>query len=720
MKDIEPAKTPEETKKIKYPKSVFFIISNEFCERFSFYGMRTILSIYLRDVLLFTDDAATVIFHTFVMLCYFTPVFGAMIADSLLGKFRTIFYISIIYSIGNIVIALGSTPVLEFAAVPITMLALALIAAGTGGIKPCVSAFGGDQFVLPEQELEQKQFFSIFYFSINAGSLISTSLTPILRQDVKCLGYDTCYPLAFGVPAILMIISLVIFVMGKAAYRMKKPEGNVVLQTFGVMKHAMSQKLENTDHKKDHWLDYASDKFDQSIINDIKGTLRVLYLLLPLPVFWALFDQQGSRWTFQATRMDGTIGSFILKPDQMQVVNPLLILGMIPVFESFVYPLLGRCNLLKNSIPRIFTGGVLAAIAFVISAIVEIQLEPTYAIVPTAGEAQLRIFNGIPCSANVTTNIKGYEGPMNVPNLESWTLHHIDIKNNPEPKLNILMDPTCSLKNRLIERSLNISGGKAFSYLISDINNELKVVGPFTPDDVEKSRNGDPRIRILHSLNSNADLHFKNEQENKVLKVHGNINATEYEHLSPHTRYELYLGGNETRITEVMLPVGGVYTLMVIQKENGDFESKLVEVTVPNTVHMMWLLPQYIVITAGEIMFSITGLEFSFTQAPSSMKSVMQAAWLLTVAFGNLIVVIIAEAKFFESQTSEFFLFAGLMVAVMILFLFMARDYKYVQVTSADEEEQLEDFKGRKQSSQSCKELEVSGGKENEAFENPN
>jgi solute carrier family 15 oligopeptide transporter 1 len=71
-----------------------------------------------------------------------------------------------------------------------------------------VSAFGGDQFKLPQQERQLQQFFSIFYFSINFGSVISTFVTPVLRQDVRCLERDSCYPLAFGVPAGLMIISI--------------------------------------------------------------------------------------------------------------------------------------------------------------------------------------------------------------------------------------------------------------------------------------------------------------------------------------------------------------------------------------------------------------------------------------------------------------------------------------------------------------------------------
>ena len=114
-----------------------------------------------------------------------------------------------------------------------SLLGLALIAIGTGGIKPCVSAFGGDQFKMPEQERQLQTFFSIFYFSINAGSLLSTAITPILRQDVSCFGDDTCYPLAFGIPAILMLIATILFVLGKPGYNIKPPQGNILTKVLG-------------------------------------------------------------------------------------------------------------------------------------------------------------------------------------------------------------------------------------------------------------------------------------------------------------------------------------------------------------------------------------------------------------------------------------------------------------------------------------------------------
>lgn len=129
---------------------------------------------------------------------------------------------------------------------------MVLIAIGYGGIKPCVAAFGGDQFELPEQSAQLATFFSAFYFAINAGSLISTLVIPILRQDVRCFDENDCYSLAFGVPGILMIVSiskymgrwlhtriflityeflfLVLFLCGTPLYKSLPPSGNMVSQ----------------------------------------------------------------------------------------------------------------------------------------------------------------------------------------------------------------------------------------------------------------------------------------------------------------------------------------------------------------------------------------------------------------------------------------------------------------------------------------------------------
>ena len=117
---------------------------------------------------------------------------------------------------------------------------------------------------------------------------------------------------------------------------------------------------------------------------------------------------------------------------------------------------------------------------------------------------------------------------------------------------------------------------------------------------------------------------------------------------------------------------GGVYTLVVTRDEETDqLRSVLFPLTSPNTVHMLWQVPQYVIITVSEVMFSVTGVEFAYSQAPVSMKSVVQAAWLLTIALGQIIVIVVAETKMFSEQSSEFFMFAGLTLADTMVFIFL-------------------------------------------------
>ncbi|XP_069688352.1 peptide transporter family 1 isoform X4 [Periplaneta americana] len=681
-------------KKPKYPKSVFFIITNEFCERFSYYGMRTILAIYLKNILHYSDDDATVIYHVFAMLCYFFPIFGAMLADSLLGKFRTIFYISVIYAIGNVVVSVASaTGAIEVPARELSIVGLLLIAIGTGGIKPCVSAFGGDQFKLPQQEKQLQQFFSLFYFAINSGSLISTFLTPVLREDVKCLDQDSCYPLAFGIPAVLMIISVIIFVIGKRLYIIKEPEGNVVLRVCSCIGHALVRK-NKLKEKREHWLDYADDTYDRTLIEDTKATLRVLFLYLPLPIFWALFDQQGSRWTFQATRMTGDLGGWSLKPDQLQVINPLLILAFIPLFETVMYPLLAKCNLLKRPLQRLCVGGVLAAIAFIISAVVELQLEDTYAVLPQAGEAQLRIYNGFNCSVAIQSDIPG-EDKFEIPPLDFWKSEMLAVSDEANYQISGLVD---GCGNGLPQGRISVLEHQGAAYFITTPKNNPKIIPLTQYDTIDKSDTGEPIVRVVYSFadnSKNRTISFNEVDGTKnedVTLIAGNY-VTEYVELSS-SNFRISIDdienlGKKLELTVEKMDLGGVYSF-TIQENDGELNYKLLTVTQPNSIHMLWLIPQYFVITMGEVMFSITGLEFSFTQAPVSMKSVLQAGWLLTVAFGNLIVVIVAEAKFFDSQAYEFLLFAGLMLVDMAIFAYMAMRYKYVETPREEEEEDEE------------------------------
>jgi len=701
MGDVDKKKNKEEEAEgqksnVPYPKSVFFIVGNEFCERFSYYGMKAILSIYLSKKLHFTEDKATVIYHTFSMFCYFTPIFGAMIADQLLGKFKTIVYISIIYVLGHLLKTLAAVPTLGIPPVEFSLIGLALIAIGTGGIKPCVAAFGGDQFKLPEQERQLQTFFSVFYFSINAGSLISTVLTPAIREDVECFGDDTCYSLAFGIPAILMLVATVIIIIGKPMYTMKPPQGNILMKVFGSIGFALKRKFSGEGPDSSHWMDVAKVEYDNQLVEDVKGVLRVLVLYLPIPVWWALFDQTGSRWTFQATRMDGMVGSSVIKPDQMQVINPLLILFLIPLFDRVVYPLFAKKGLLVRPLQRMIAGGFLTAGAFFISGFLELEMMKTYAKIPTAGVSHLHILNNLPCHVSIQlSNETGLVREVAVESLANMVI--MDLEPN-KFSLDMEVSPTCLpdiLSIRQSQVSLSAHSEEVTSVLLGVEGASVLPTILDIPADPRKDNGANGRLRVIHDLGStfgrNTNLTLKGEKTVSFdLKPDG-VGATNYtDHIKAGT-YEILM--DDIELGELEVHQGGVYSLVVARDPADNIHrARSYILTKPNSIHILWLFPQYFVITVGEIMFSVTGLEFSYSQAPESMKSVLQAAWLLTVAFGNIIVIIVAEAKAFDDQASEFFMFACLMIVDM--FLFMGLAWRYVPRGKAETDNSMEEKKG--------------------------
>ena len=158
-------------------------------------------------------------------------------------------------------------------------------------------------------------------------------------------------------------------------------------------------------------MSYATPRFSEQFSQDVWLFLRIVVMLLPLFVFWALFDQQGSRWTLQALRMDGRLGSLVIQPDQVQSLNPVLILIFIPLFESVVYPLAAKVNLLNKPLQRMVLGMFIAGLAFVIAGIVEIHLQNNLDDLQS-GESRALFINGQP--EQLDFNISGLNKSFNL------------------------------------------------------------------------------------------------------------------------------------------------------------------------------------------------------------------------------------------------------------------------------------------------------------------
>ena len=297
----------------KMPTGIPYIIGNEAAERFSFYGMKGILVIFMTQYLFMlpgsgseamSNPAAMENYHLFTTAVYFFPIMGALIADIFLGKYLTIMLLSVVYCAGHGVLAMmGSTAWVDMSPGIVLALGLVLISVGSGGIKPCVSAHVGDQFGAKNSHLLEKVF-GWFYFSINTGAFLSTMLTPWLLE-----WYGP--HLAFGVPGVLMALATVAFWMGRKKF-IHIPAGG---------------------------MDWFKETFSGV---GLKAILKLSIIFIFIAVFWALFDQTGSSWVLQAEDLNRNWLGMHWLSSQIQAVNPIMILVYIPVFQFVVYPLINK------------------------------------------------------------------------------------------------------------------------------------------------------------------------------------------------------------------------------------------------------------------------------------------------------------------------------------------------------------------------------------------
>ena len=344
----------------RWPPQVKFIIGNEACERYSFYGMKGILAGYItgevvRGGLGLTKDTATVWIHLFIMANYFMPLLGAYISDRLWGRYKTILWISLFYCVGHGVLALSDLTSDVQSRAWMLWAGLALIAFGAGGIKPCVSAFMGDQFPAGQTRLYQKAY-AAFYFSINFGSFFSFLTIPYIA---KHHGYGW----AFGIPGVLMGIATLIFWSGRHRY-IKAPPASETRSAgfFPVLWEALTHRQPG----RGFW-DGARGRFSAEEVGAAQSVLPVLSIFALIPPFWAMFDQHSSTWILQAEQMVPLqiSAKYSIGGEEMQSLNPLLVMLLVPLLTGVVYPLCGR---LITPLRRIGLGMVIAATSYVVVA----------------------------------------------------------------------------------------------------------------------------------------------------------------------------------------------------------------------------------------------------------------------------------------------------------------------------------------------------------------
>lgn len=555
-----------------WPKGIKYIVGNEGAERFSFYGMKAILFIHLFALIQATgladkvaDANATASVHLFVAGVYAFPILGALLADKLLGKYNTILWLSIVYCLGHLFLALfeGS---LEG-----TYAGLALIAVGAGGIKPCVSAHVGDQFGKSNWHLITKVF-QLFYFMINFGSLLAYLLIPELNR--------TYGPgVAFGVPGILMAVATFMFWLGR--------------REFVHVPASPGGKL---------------------------GFLDVLvgfFLFVPLAIL--LFaDGVGLTilWQKLAVSAGSVVVSLVIFDYRQRIEEDD---GFLPVLLYSIKVRLGF-----QEVPK----------AIVLGKDKSEGDEPK-----SKSTISSHWFFG-PASTKFGT--EAAEGPLAVFRVISvfflisvfWMLFD-------------QQGSTWIVQAKLMDRDLGF-----WTVLPSQMGGVNAVM-----------------VMILIPIT----LAFFSLLERRGIVVRplkkisvGMVMAA--------------LSFVAIAIIQSKVESAGTHQLPV----DGEWKEFLVWAGVDlqvGNVSVAWQFIPYAIITLSEVLVSVTGLEFAYTQAPKRMKSIVMGFWLLCVSFGNFFVSKLAHTWEGWELSKSFWVFAGLMFAAAVLFAIRASFYTYKEYT---------------------------------------
>ncbi|KAK4742566.1 hypothetical protein SAY87_000567 [Trapa incisa] len=403
-------------------KACRFILGNECCERLAYYGMSTNLVNFLQKRMNQGNVTASNNVTNWSGTCYITPLIGAFLADSYMGRYWTIACFSIIYVLGMTLLTLSaSVPGLKpkceddkcyptTGNVAICFVALYMIALGTGGIKPCVSSFGADQFDETDEAEKKKKssFFNWFYLSINVGALIASSVLVWIQMNVG-------WGWGFGIPAVAMALAVLFFFSGSKLYRLQKPGGSpltriaqVIVAAFRKMNIKVpidksvlyetvdtestiqgSRKLEHTD--KLRFFDKAAvETPDDQIkgpvdpwrlctvtqVEELKSIVRMLPVWASGIVFSTVYSQMSTMFVLQGNTMDQHMGpNFEIPSASLSLFDTLSVIFWAPVYDQIIVPYARRYTGHERGftqLQRMGIGLVLSIISMVVAGALEV------------------------------------------------------------------------------------------------------------------------------------------------------------------------------------------------------------------------------------------------------------------------------------------------------------------------------------------------------------
>lgn len=599
---LDPPTTPT-----SHPKGFFFLFAGEFAERFSFYGMRAILPLYLSDQLGFGEEKGGLYYSLFLGMCYALPLLGGWVADNFLGKYWTIVGFSLPYVLGQFLVGFENPYLL--------VISLGLLSMGTGVIKPNISTLMGITYdqQRPGQEALRTTAFQAFYMSINIGAFLSQLLVPMIRDTTGSYLY------AFLVPAVFMVVALAIFAIGKKHYgtevikKVKEPE--TPAQTVAKLK--------------------------------VLGQVALLFLLVSF--FWAVFDQSSYTWVYFAkTYMNRNILGFDLAPDSIQALNPFFIVGLIggSFLLKMVLPKKANAKVLPATF-KMLIGFLLTSVCMGVMAFAAYQVgDPVPAVKVTAGSVELLL----PAATKKEKDEKTGEEKEVVDISAELPAGTLDLKAGKLAVPSAVVKLPADSKVKLTTSDVALASAGTIKFK----NGQMT----FGDGKVLHFKDGGIDWEQSKALLEGDKLTFDGVLEGTIKggKKIQLSNGVVYTGLG--NKLELKAGEQLPKFESKSEDKPSVTV------EAGKYLDPSKRVSV------WWMALAFFVITIAEVLISVTGLELAFVVAPPSMKGFITACWLLTVAIANWFINAPIAGLYPAMHPGNYFLLlagAGLLVAALFV-----------------------------------------------------
>ncbi|KAE8449915.1 hypothetical protein EG329_007392 [Mollisiaceae sp. DMI_Dod_QoI] len=369
------------------PVSAWLVAIVELCERFTFYGCQGLFQNYIqrpldgslgRGALGQGHQTATALTTFFSLWCYVTPIFGAIVADQYLGKYKTIVVFAGVYMVGLLILLLTALPVSlqNGAGMGGFIAAILIIGIGTGGIKSNVSPLIADQYtrkrmavktlktgerVIIDPAVTIQRIYLVFYCCINVGAL-SLLATPYMERDI---GFWSAYLLCLC----MFVVGFVTVVLGRKLYIVRPPQGSIITDAFkaiGIMIKHRNMNAPKPSYQEEFGRSHATP-WDDLFIDELKRALQACKVFVFYPIYWVVYSQFSGNFVSQAAQMNG----HGIPNDLMQNFDPIAILFFAPILDRLVYPLLQKYHIKFRPIARIAFGFIVASMSMLYAAILQ-------------------------------------------------------------------------------------------------------------------------------------------------------------------------------------------------------------------------------------------------------------------------------------------------------------------------------------------------------------